>query len=183
MCEGVVGTKLRPSTAKHLRADTGQHLDLEDEAALDTEDMFGYDLPDDTPIAMLAPFARFSGGHQTPNQLRDRLEVSDVGGAAQSGPPENTATGGGPPENTATGVVPMADTSMTETITASHSTTEEPAAKRQKMTISAIGRFQYPHVDDTDATMGVDFDFEVFSEWPMEEAEDTHDTEYQKRWG
>ena len=60
--------------------------------------------------------------------------------------------------NTATGVVPMADTSMTDTIT---STIEEPAAKRQKMTVSAIGRFQYPHVDDTDATMGVDFDFEV----------------------
>ena len=57
---------------------------------------------------------------------------------------------------------------------------EEPSAKRQKMTISAIGRFQFPHVDDTEATMGVDFDFEVFSEWPMDEAEDTHDTEYQK---
>ena len=66
---------------------------------------------------------------------------------------------------------------MTDTVT---STIEEPAAKRQKMTVSAIGRFQYPHVDDIDATMGVDFDFEVFSEWPMEEAEDTHDTEYQK---
>ena len=91
--------------------------------------------------------------------------------------PENNATGGGPPENTATGVVPLADTSMTDTIT---SAIEEPAAKRQKMTVSAIGRFQHPHVDDTDATMGVDFDFEVFSEWPMEEAEDTHDTEYQK---
>ena len=91
--------------------------------------------------------------------------------------PENNATGGGPPENTATGVVPLADSSMTDTIT---SAIEEPAAKRQKMTVSAIGRFQYPHVDDTDATMGVDFDFEVFSEWPMEEAEDTHDTEYQK---
>ena len=48
---------------------------------------------------------------------------------------------------------------MTETTT---STIAEPAAKRQKMTVSAIGRFQYPHVDDTDATMGVDFDFEVF---------------------
>ena len=40
MCEGVVGTKLRPSTAKHLWADTGQDLDLEDEAALDPEDYF-----------------------------------------------------------------------------------------------------------------------------------------------
>ena len=177
MCEGVVGTKLKPSTAKHLRADTGQDLDLEDEAALDPEDMLGYDLPDETPIAMLAPFARFGGDHQTPNELRNPLEVSDGGVSAQSGLPENTATGGGPPENTATGVVPMADTSITETTT---STIAEPAAKRQKMTVSAIGRFQYPHVDDTDATMGVDFDFEVFSEWPMEEAEDTHDAEYQK---
>ena len=152
VCEGVLGTKLRPSTAKHLRADTGQDLDL---AALDPEDMFGFDLPDDTPISMLAPSARVRGEH--PNQLRER------------------------PENTATGVVPMADTSMTETMTASHSTVDEPAAKRQKMTISAIGHFQYSHVDDTDATMGVDFDFEVFSEWPMDdEAEDTHDIEYQK---
>eukprot|EP00434_Breviolum_minutum_P039359 symbB.v1.2.034948.t1/scaffold4605.1/size37493/1 len=177
MCEGVVGTKLKPSTTKHLRADTGQDLDLEDEAALDPEDMLGYDLPDEVPIAMLAPSARFGGDHQTPNELRNPLEVSYGGVAAQSGPPENTATGGGPPENTATGVVPMADTSMTETTT---STIAEPAAKRQRMTVSAIGRFQYPHVNDTDATMGVDFDFEVFSEWPMEEAEDTHDAEYQK---
>ena len=187
MCEGVVGTKLKPSTAKHLVADTGQDLDLGDEAALDPEDMFGFDLPDETPIAMLAPSARFGGDHQTPNEIRNPLEVSYGGVAAQSGPPENTATGGGPPENTATGggppentatgVVPLADTSMTETIT---STIEEPSAKRQKMTISAIGRFQFPHVDDTEATMGVDFDFEVFSEWHMDEADDTHDTEYQK---
>ena len=35
MCEGVVGTRLKPSTAKHLRADTGQDIDLEDEAAFD----------------------------------------------------------------------------------------------------------------------------------------------------
>jgi len=83
MCEGVVGTKLKPSTAKHLRADTGQDLDLEDEAALDPEDMFGYDLPDDTPISMLAPSARVSGEH--PNQLRERLECSDGGVSAQSG--------------------------------------------------------------------------------------------------
>ena len=43
MCEGVLGTKLKPSTAKHLVADTGQDLDLGDEAALDPEDMFGID--------------------------------------------------------------------------------------------------------------------------------------------
>ena len=104
MCEGVVGTKLKPSTTKHLRADTGQDLDLEDEAALDPEDMLGYDLPDETPIAMLAPSARFGGDHQTPSELQNPLEVSDGGVSAQSGLPENTATGGGPPENTATGL-------------------------------------------------------------------------------
>ena len=178
MCEGVVGTKLKPSTAKHLRADTGQDLDLEDEAALDPEDMFGFDIPDETPIAMLAPTARLSG--EDPSQPRNRSELSDGGAAAQAGPPESAATGGGPPENTATGVIPMGDTSMTETMTTSQSALEEPAAKRQKMTISAIGQFQFPHVDDTDATMGVDFDLEFFDEWIMDEADDAHDTEYQK---
>ncbi len=55
MCEGVVGTRLKPSTAKHLRADTGQDLDLEDEAGYDPEDMedfFGFDLPEETPLSM-----------------------------------------------------------------------------------------------------------------------------------
>ena len=47
------------------------------------------------------------------------------------------------------------------------------------MTVSTIGQFRYPHVDDTDATMGIDFDFEVFPEDPMDETEDTHDAEYQ----
>ena len=130
----------------------GQDLDLEDEAALDPEDMFGFDLPDDTPISMLAPSARVRVEH--PNQLRERLECSDGDVPAQSGPPQNTATGVAPPDNTATGVVPTVDTTMTEPVTASHGTVEEPAAKRQKMTISAIGHFRFPHVDDTEATMG-----------------------------
>ena len=60
MCEGVVGTRLKPSTAKHLRADTGQDLDLEDEAGIDPEDFLGFDLPDETPISELAPSARVS---------------------------------------------------------------------------------------------------------------------------
>ena len=35
MCEGIIGTRLKPTTAKQLRPDTGQNIDLEDEAALD----------------------------------------------------------------------------------------------------------------------------------------------------
>ncbi len=61
MCESVVGTRLKPSTAKHLRADTGQDLDLEDEAGYDPEDFLGFDIPDETPIAMLAPSSRVVG--------------------------------------------------------------------------------------------------------------------------
>ena len=168
MCEGVVGAKLKPSLAKHLRADTGQDLDLEDEAAFDPEDMSGFDLPDETPLSALAPHLQMSpqgAGGIVP------------GGAVttQSQPPENTATGE-TPDNTATGV---ADASMATPSVTVHEGFEEPAAKRQKMTISTIGKFQYPHVDDTDATMGVDFDFEVFSEGSIDEAEDTHDVEYQ----
>ena len=44
-----MGTRLRPSTSKHLRADTGQDLDLEDEAGDDPEDSLGFEIPDDTP--------------------------------------------------------------------------------------------------------------------------------------
>ena len=169
MCEGVVGTKLKPSTAKHLVADTGQDLDLGDEAALDPEDMFGIDFPDETPLASLAP--TFQVSFQSAGGIVP-------GGAVtiQSQPPDNTATGEAP-ENTATGGTDAAMATPPET---TQDGFEEPSAKRQKMTISAIGRFQFPHVDDTEATVGVDFDFEVFSEWPMDEAEDTHDTEYQK---
>ena len=172
MCEGVMGTRLKPSTAKHLRPDTGQDLDLEDEAALDPEDLMGFDLPDDTPLSTLVPSALPT--KETP------IEASVGEFSGQSKPPENTATGGGPPENTATGVVPHVDASMDEGVTTVQSTLEEPAAKRQRLTISKVGHFQYPQVDDTDATMGVDFDFEVFSEEPMDDFEDTLDTEYQE---
>ena len=64
MCEGVVGTRLKPSTAKLLRADTGQDIDLEDEAAFDPEDieaLLGYDMP-----ALLVP----------PTQVQD---IPDIG--------------------------------------------------------------------------------------------------------
>ena len=38
----------------------------------------------------------------------------------------------------------------------------EPAAKRQEMTVSKIRHFQYPHVDDVEISMGIDFDCDVF---------------------
>ena len=41
---------------------------------------------------------------------------------------------------------------------------EEPAAKQQKMTVSKIGNFRYPHVDDVDVSMGMEFDFDIFPE-------------------
>ena len=172
MCEGVMGTRLKPSTAKHLRPDTGQDLDLEDEAALDPEDLMGFDLPDDTLLSTLVPSA------PPTKEISIGASVGEFSGQLE--PPENTATGGGPPENTATGVVPHLDAPMDEGVTTVQSTLEEPAAKRQRLTISKVGHFQYPHVDDTDATMGVDFDFEVFSEEPMDDFEDTLDTEYQE---
>ena len=121
MCEGVVGTKLKPSTAKHLRADTGQDLDLEDEAALDPEDMLGFDLPDETLLSALAPSLQMSSqgaGGIVP------------GGAVttQFQPPDNTATGE-TPDNTATGVT---DASMATPSVTVHEGFEEPSAKRQK---------------------------------------------------
>ena len=168
MCESVVGTKLKPSVAKHLRADTGQDLDLEDEAALDPEDMLGFDLPDETLLSALAPSVQTSS-HGSGGIV--------PGGAVttQFQPPDNTATGE-TPDNTATGVTDAAMTTPSVTV---HEGFEEPSAKRQKMTVSTIGQFRYPHVDDTDATQGVDFDFEVFSEDPIDETGDAHDAEYQ----
>ena len=57
---------------------------------------------------------------------------------------------------------------------------EEPAAKRQKMTISRIGHFRYPHVDDTDVSMGMDFDFDVFPEESDTGLNDACDLDYQE---
>ena len=152
MCEGVVGTRLKPGTAKHLRADTGQDLDLEDEAALDPEDILGFDLPDDTPLSMLAPSTLPS--EEAPNQRRHSLEVSGGEVSGQSGPPENTATGVG-----ATG-----DVAMGASMTDEQNVGEERSAKRQKLTVSKIGQFNFPHVDDVEVSNGIEFDFDVFPE-------------------
>lgn len=72
----------------------------------------------------------------------------------------------------------MVDASMNEPVAASQSTLEEPAAKRQKMTVSKIREFRYPHVDDVDVTMGTEFDFDVFPEFA--EQDHSQDFEYQE---
>ena len=158
MCEGVVGTRLKPSTEKHLRADTWQDLDLEDEAGHDPEDFLGFDLPDEAPISMLAPCARLS-------------DTPSGGNVVSTEGVSNQATD---PSDTAIGSMPVVDVSMGAAVAAEQDVFEEPAAKRQKMTVSKIGHFQYPHVDDVEVSMGIDFDFDVFPEERIVES---------KRWG
>ena len=152
MCEGIIGTRLKPSTAKHLRPDTGQDLDLEDEAALDPEDieaLLGYDMP---PI--LVPPTH---------------DVPDIGKSQLADPSENIT-------------VPLstADAPMDSSVVSEPIGLEEPSAKRQKMTTSRIGHFRYPHVDDTDISMGMDFDFGVFPDVSDTGLNDSHDPDYQE---
>ena len=164
MCEGVVGTRLKPSTAKHLRADTGQDLDLEDEAGYDPEDFLGFDLPDETPISVLTPSARVS----------DTLNGGDV---VTTEGVSNQATN---LSDTAIGSMPVVDVAMGASVLAEQDVFAEPATKRQKMTVSKIRHFQYPHVDDVEISMGIDFDFDVFPEEPTVESDNAYDFEYQK---
>ena len=167
MCEGVVGTRLKPSTAKHLRADTGQDLDLEDEAGYDPGDieaLLGFDLPDDTTLSMLVP----------PTQVRD---VLDTGKTVSF---EATASQAINPPGNITGSTSTADASMDFAVVTETIGLEEPAAKGQKMTISRIGHFRYPHVDDTDVSTGMDFDFDVFPEESDTGLNDTYDLDYQE---
>ena len=76
MCEGVMGTRLKPG-AKHLRSDTRQDLDLEDEAALDSQNLMEFDLPDDTPLLTLVPSAvgEFSGQSKPLRTLQLQLNL------------------------------------------------------------------------------------------------------------
>ena len=48
------------------------------------------------------------------------------------------------------------------------------------MTISGVGHFRYPHVDDTDIAMGMDFDFGVFPEESDTGLNDSYDPDYQE---
>ena len=162
MCEGVVGTRLKPSTAKHLRAHTGQDLDLEDEAAFDPEDieaLLGYDMP-----AMLVP----------PTQVQD---IPDIGKTVSF---EATVSQPFNPPGNLTGSTSTADASMDSAVVTETIGLEEPAAKRQQMTISRIGHFRYPHVDDTDVSMGTDFEFDVFPEESDTGLNDAYDLDYQE---
>jgi len=109
MCEGAVGTRLKPGLSKPLRPDTGQDLDLKDEAAYDPEDILGFDLPDETPLALLAPAGHLSGsgistGDSVPTQSQ-------------------------PPENTATGMVSTGDVSMGASVSNEQDVIEERSAK------------------------------------------------------
>ena len=160
MCEGAVGARLKPSMSKHLRADTEQDLDMEDEAAYDPEDILGFDLPGETPLALLAP-----AGH-----------VNESGiSSGDRGPTQPQ-----PPENTATGVIPMGDVSMGASMTNEQDVVEERSAKRQKLTVSKIGQFQFPHVDDVELSGGIEFDFDVFPAEQTFEMNDTLDLEYRQ---
>ena len=162
MCEGIIGTRLKPSTAKHLRPDTGQDLDLEDEAALDPEDLealLGYDMP---PI--LVP----------PTQVQD---VPDIGKAVSF---EATASQSVNPSGKITIPTSTVDSPMDSALVSEPIGLEEPAANRQKVTISRIGHFRYPHVDDTDISMGMDFDFGVFPDETDTGLNDSYDPEYQE---
>ena len=123
MCEGVVGTRVKPSTAKHLRADTGQDLDLEDEAGYDPEDFLGFDLPDETPIS-----ARVS------DTLNGGNVVSTEGVSNQATKLFDTAIGS----------MPVVNGAMAASVPAEQDVFAEPAAKRPKMTVSKIRHFQYP---------------------------------------
>ena len=125
MCEGVVGTRLKPSTAKHLHADTGQDLDLEDDAGYDPEDFLGFDLPDETPISVLAPSARVS------DTLNGGNVVSTEGVSNQATNLSDTAIGS----------MPVVDVAIGASVLAEQDVFAEPAAKRQKMTVSKIRHF------------------------------------------
>ena len=83
--------------------------------------------------------------------------------------------------NTAAGSVPEADVSMGASVAVEQGGLEEPAAKPQKMTISRIGHFRhfrYPHVDDVDVSMSIEFDFDIFPE--SVEPDNAYDVEYEE---
>ena len=165
MCEGIIGTRLKPSTAKHLKPDTGQDLELEhteDEAALDPEDLealLGYDMP---PVVVPSP------------------QVPYVPGAGQTASSETTASQLIGPSEDVTGPLPTAAAPMDTSVVSEPIGLEEPSAKRQKVTISRIGHFRYPHVDDTDVSMGMDFDFGDFPDETDTGLNDSYDADYQE---
>ena len=146
-----------------MRPDTGQDIDLEDEAALDPEDiieaLLGYDMP---PI--LVP----------PTQVQD---VPDIGKTVSF---EATASQSANSSGNITGPTSTADAPMDSSVVSEPIGLEEPSAKRQKMTISRVGHFRYPQVDDTDISMGMDFDFGVFPEESDTGLNDAYDPDYQE---
>ena len=165
MCEGVIGTRLKPGTAKHLRPDTGRNIDLtdtEDEAALD---------PEDLEVLL---------GHDMPPPLAPSAQVHDVPVPGRSVSFEATTSQEAIPPGSTPAVTSTADTPMAPSVTPETIVLEEPAAKRQKMTVSRVGRFKFPHVDDTEVSMGLDFDFDIFPDDADTGLNEPYDTEYQE---
>ena len=98
---------------------------------------------------------------------------------------EATASQSANPSGNITGPTSTADVPMDSSVVSEPSGLEEPAAKRPKMTISRVGHFRYPHVDDTDISMGMDFDFGVFpeeSDTGLNDAYDLHNEDEERLW-
>ena len=112
--------------------------------------------------------------HLTPTQVHD---VPDVGKAVSF---EATASQSANPSDNITVPTSTAAAPMDTSVVSEPIGLEEPSAKRQKMTISRIGHFRYPHVDDTDVSMGMDFDFGDFPDETDTGLNDSYDPDYQE---